>query len=99
MLAGGQRYCRLGVTHLRRRADRHCIDGGPSRNNSIQRRRMRHARQRGVGVGDRDQFHALGRRNGRHMLVARDLAEADDGDAKRIYHHSLDPVIIIVAAP
>ena len=46
---------------------------------------MRHAGKRGIAAGDRNQLHAVGRGNRRHVLVARDLAEADDGDAKRAH--------------
>ena len=49
---------------------------------------MRHAGKRGIAACDSDQLDAIGRRNGRHVLVARDLAEADDGNAKRTHDFS-----------
>jgi hypothetical protein len=49
---------------------------------------MRHAGKRGVGIGDSGQHSALGRSNRRRMLISRDLAKPDDGDAKRVHDSS-----------
>jgi hypothetical protein len=99
MFAGGQGDGSLGLTNLRRRADSHRIDVRTIPQQSIKFRCMRDTRERSMGINDRDQFHFLRRSDGRHMLVARDLAEAYNGDAKRTHHHSLDPVVIKFAAP
>jgi hypothetical protein len=58
---------------------------------------MRHARMRGIAAGDGHQLDAIGRSDRRHVLVARDLAEADDGDAKRAHDFSPDPAAVGIA--
>ena len=88
MLAGGKRHCRLRVANLRRGAQRHRIDRRTVAQQFIERRRMRHAGKRGIAAGDGNQLHAVSRSDRRHMLVACDLAKADDGDAKRAHDGS-----------
>jgi hypothetical protein len=85
MLAGGKRHRRLRVTNLRRGAQRHCVDRRAVAQQFVERRRVRHAGKRGIAAGDGNQLHAVSRSDRRHMLVACDLAEADDGDAERVH--------------
>ncbi len=81
MLAGRQRRFGLRAAHLRRGAERHRVDVGPIRQHFVERGEMRDAVERRVAAGDRRQLDPLRRRDGGDVLVAGDLAEADDGEA------------------
>ena len=58
---------------------------------------MRYAGKRGIAAGDGNQLHTVSRSDRRHMLVACDLAEADDSDAKRVHDCSPDSTAADVA--
>src|SRR5882724_1032111 len=90
MLAGGERHRRLRAADLRRGAQRHGIDGRTFAQQLVKRRHVRHTGERSVAAGNGGQLHALRRGDRRYVLVTRDLAEADDGDAKRTHDFSPD---------
>ena len=80
----------LGAAHLRRRAERHRVDLRSLLQQLLEGREMRQVRQRGVAAGDCGERRAGHRGDRADMLVARDLAEADDGDAK--FSHDFSPL-------
>jgi hypothetical protein len=82
VLAACERRRGLGAPHLRRRAQRHRIDRRTVAEQFFQRGEMRHIRQPGIAAGDRGKRHAIGSGDGGNVLITRDLAQADDGDAQ-----------------
>jgi hypothetical protein len=75
----------LTAANLRRRAEHHGIDRRTIVQQLIERGEMRQIRMRGMATGDRCQRHAICRCYSANMLIARDLAEAHNGNPDRTH--------------
>ena len=82
----GQGLRRQIIADLRRRAERHRVDRRTFGQQRIEAGQMRHPRQPGIMRADgRGQAEGIIAPDRRHMLVARDLADADDRDTDRVH--------------
>src|SRR5215510_11539380 len=74
--AGAQRLARRLEMHLRRRADRHAVQIGNTREHGVEIGEARDTIDAGVAAGAGHQFETRVARDGGDVLVARDLAYA-----------------------
>jgi hypothetical protein len=83
VLAGRQGQVGQGVARLGRGAQRHRVDRHVAGQQLGQGREVRDAVEVGVAADDGDQFEAVVGGDGGQVLVAGDLAQADEGEADR----------------
>jgi len=75
-----QRVAGEFVTHLRRRAQRHCLNLGDRVQQCRQVAEARHPVELVMRAGNGNELECIARPKGRNVLVTGDLAEADDCD-------------------